>query len=190
MVATGFHCCWLTKHSVAAAFGFRLWAPPDEKEEEITKWDGKRGREQARKEKYEKQKRNAMDMSHDKLKALWQLVVFTHRSSALQSVHRAITFRVWFEQALSILLLSHQITWNGVGRVVLRLAKVSSPKQAHLLSFHHHPLVSPFSCDCEVFFQPQEEIQIPEKAVLVGNQGKSCYIVINRCFVAKTFSHT
>lgn len=48
---------------VAAAFGVRLWTSSGEKGKEIREWDGKRGGGEARKEKHEKQKRNAMDMS-------------------------------------------------------------------------------------------------------------------------------
>lgn len=55
---------------VAAAFGVRLWTSSGEKGKEIREWDGKRGGGEARKEKHEKQKRNAMDMSCDKLQSL------------------------------------------------------------------------------------------------------------------------
>ena len=69
-MAVGFYCCRLIKHGVAAAFGVRLRASSGEKGKEITEWDDKRGRGEARKEKHEKQKRNAMDMSLDKLQSL------------------------------------------------------------------------------------------------------------------------
>lgn len=59
VMAMSFHCCQLTKHNVAAAFGVRLWASFGEKGKEIIEWDGKReGEKQA-----ERNMRNKTEMA-------------------------------------------------------------------------------------------------------------------------------